>query len=416
MVGAFHEIPDEVRSAVRAVSVGAQQHGCVALSEGPEYEVLADARLWCDVTSAPEADRLNALADFPNEIGSRLVASFTITKLSATPPSTAAVCLPHDWLTWRLTGRLVTDRGDASGSGWWSSQSGIRRDLLALTGRPKIEVPVVLGADESAGEVSADAAATLGLRPDTRVAAGSGDNMAAALGVGAREGEVVISLGTSGTVFAVSARPTADPTGLVAGFADATGRYLPLVCTLNCTTPLDTFARWFGFSLADALDRANRGTNLVFLPYLKGERTPDLPAASGVIHGLREDSSPDELLAAAVQGAAAGLATGLTALVGAGLPAPSSLLLVGGGSRHPTWLGAIADATGLAVACPEGDFHAARGMAAQARAALDGGPVRDVAEAWRPGASRRTEPRPRSSSPVDRARLLDAMRPLWTEP
>jgi xylulokinase len=309
----------------------------------------------------------------------------------------------------------VTDRGDASGSGWWSAQSGIRRDLLALAGRPDIGVPAVLGADESAGEVSPEAAATLRLRPDTRVAAGSGDNMAAALGVGAREGEVVVSLGTSGTVFAVSARPTADPTGLVAGFADATGRYLPLVCTLNCTTPLDMFARWFGFTLPDALDRANRDTHVVFLPYLKGERTPDLPAASGVIHGLREDTSPDELLAAAVQGAATGLATGLTALVRAGLPAPSSLLLVGGGSRHPTWLGAIADATGLRVACPEGDFHAARGMAAQARAVLAGTAVREVAETWRPVASRHTGPRARSRHTVDHARLLDIMRPLWTD-
>ena len=331
LAAAFAEIAPGAREQVRAISVGAQQHGCVPLGPSPAHDVLADASLWCDLASAPEADRLNGLADFVAEVGSRLVASFTITKLAATPASTVAVGLPHDWLTWKLTGRLCTDRGDASGTGWWSPRAGLRPDLISLAGRPGLEVPEVLGPDETAGTLLPAVAAELGLPGGIAVGAGSGDNMAAALGIGAREGEAVISLGTSGTVFAVTANPTSDPTGLVAGFADATGRYLPLACTLNCTTPLDTFAGWFGLGVEDALDRADIPTEVTLLPYLRGERTPDLPRSRGVLHGLTDNTTPDELLAAAVQGASAGLAMGLAALTAAGVAAPSSLLLVGGG-------------------------------------------------------------------------------------
>jgi xylulokinase len=239
--------------------------------------------------------------------------------------------------------------------------------------------------------------------------------MAAALGVGAREGEVVVSLGTSGTAFAVSTAPTHDASGLVAGFSDATGRYLPLACTLNCTVPVNVIAGWFAMDLASALDAADRPTDVVFLPYLRGERTPDLPNSSGAMIGLREDTTPAELLAAAVQGAAAGLALGVRALVDAGVPAPASLVLVGGGARHPTWLKAIASATGLPVTAPEGDDHAARGMAAQARAVVEGARVRDIAEAWRPAVAHQVSAGAIAAVPgtVDHDVLRQALRPIW---
>jgi xylulokinase len=413
LVAAFGSLDRALRAGVDAVAVGGQQHGCVPLGPAPSRAVLADARLWCDTSSAPEAARLNALADFSAEVGSRLVASFTITKLASMPAAAAAVCLPHDWLTWMLTGRLCTDRGDASGTGWWGPEQGVRRDLLELAGRSEIETPEVLGPDEIAGELQPGPAAELGLRPGIPVGPGTGDNMAAALGVGAAEGEVVVSLGTSGTVFALSPRQTHDASGLVAGFADATGRHLPLVCTLNCTTPLDLFASWFGLDVTAALDRADIPTELTMLPYLRGERTPDLPAARGLLHGLTDDSRPEELLAAAVHGAAAGLAAGVRALEDAGVPAPASILLVGGGSRHSTWRHAVADVTGVPVLCPEPGEYAARGMAAQARAVLDGTPIAQVAARWRPHTGEQTPPRPGRLLGVAHEALLRAGRELW---
>ena len=169
--------------------------------------------------------------------------------------------MPHDWLNLQLTGNLVTDRGDASGSGWWSPRDGrVRRDLLALAvgeeAAERLRVPDVLGPQVPAGTLRQGAAAALGIEPGVPVAPGTGDNMAAALGIGAAPGEMVISLGTSGTAFAVSQDPTADQSGEVAGFADATGRFLPLACMLNCTRVVDTVAGLFGLPREVALDLA----------------------------------------------------------------------------------------------------------------------------------------------------------------
>ncbi|HEV2074526.1 MAG TPA: FGGY family carbohydrate kinase, partial [Thermomicrobiales bacterium] len=223
---------------VKAISVAGQQHGCVLIDA--KGEVVRPAPLWNNVASAPDAEQLNAMADFSAEVGSLLVASFTITKLAHISRTvkedisrTAAVGLPHDWLNFRLTGELTTDRGDASGTGWWSPRDGeYRRDLLALAvgedDAGRINLPILRGPEEPASLLSKLAANALGLPAGIPVGPGTGDNMAAALGVGAKPGEIIISLGTSGTAFAVSETPTSDPTGEVAGFADATGRFLPL--------------------------------------------------------------------------------------------------------------------------------------------------------------------------------------------
>ena len=202
---------------VAAISVGGQQHGMVTLDAS--NRVVRPAPLWNNVDAAPDAERLNAMADFGREVGTRLVASITIAKLAhlaRTSPEdlarTAAVGLPHDWLNLRLTGNLVTDRGEASGSGWWSPRDGReRRDLLALAvgeeTAARLRLPEVHGPEEPAGTLRDDAAAALGLPAGIPVGPGTGDNMAAALGVGAAPGEIVVSLGTSGTAFAVSMEP-----------------------------------------------------------------------------------------------------------------------------------------------------------------------------------------------------------------
>lgn len=407
LVSATHQAvsPD---MQVEAISVGGQQHGLVTLDA--EGQVIRPAPLWNNVDAAPDADRLNAQADFATEVGTYLVSSITIAKLAhlaRTAPEdlarTAAVGLPHDWLNFRLSGVLATDRGEASGSGWWSPRENRdRRDLLALAvGAGKAEqlrLPQVFGPNDRVGTLTTAAASALGLPAGIPIAPGTGDNMAAALGVGAAPGEMVISLGTSGTAFAVSSHPTADKSGEVEGFADATGRFLPLACMLNCTRVVDTVAAMVGLSRSEALDLAAAlppgADGLLLMPYLAGERIPNLPTARGSLTGLgMENATPQLLVRAALDGVAAGLAYSLEALERLGITAPE-VTLVGGGSQHGAWRQAIADATGLPVIVRGGSEHAARGAAMQALAIARQEPIDDVVQRWRPEQIARIEPRP----------------------
>jgi xylulokinase len=391
-----------------AISVDGQQHGCVTLDAAGRP--VRPAPLWNNTASAPDAERLNEAADFAAAVGTRLVASITITKLAhlaRTAPDdlarTDAVCLPHDYLNYRLTGELATDRGDASGSGWWSPISGTdRRDLLALAvgeeAATRLRLPVVRGPEEPAGTLTTAAAAELNLPAGIPVGPGTGDNMAAALGLGVGPGELAISLGTSGTAFVASDVPTADASGEVAGFADATGRFMPLACMLNCTRVLDTIAAMLGVARSDALDRAGSvapgASGLLLLPYFGGERTPNLPTATGSISGLTATTAtPDLLLRGALDGVAAGIAYCVEALARLGITAPAATL-TGGGSAHRAWQQAIADATGLPVTVRGGGEHAARGMALQAAAIARNEPIVEVITRWRPPVIAEIEPRP----------------------
>lgn len=393
---------------VAAISVGGQQHGMVAMDAA--NQVICPAPLWNNVDAAPDAERLNGLANFAQEVGTYLVASITIAKLAHLARTDAqslarldAVALPHDWLNLKLTGRLATDRGEASGSGWWSPfTSQHRRDLLSLAiGDDKaahIRLPDVCAPGEAIGNLSAEAAQALGLPAGIPVGPGTGDNMAAALGVGARPGELVISLGTSGTAFAVSEHPVADEQGEIEGFADATGRYLPLVCMLNCTRVVDTMARMVGLdrdvALAQAEAAAPGAEGAWLMPYLAGERLPNLPFATGSLFGLTmENARPDVLVRAALDGVAAGLAYGVEALAEHDVSG-NEVVLVGGGSRNPAWRQAIADATGLPVHVRGGREHAALGAAMQAIAVASGTPIDNVIARFRPETIAVTEARP----------------------
>ena len=368
---------------VAAVGVGAQQHGMVCLDEAGR--VVRPALLWNDTRSAGAAADLVAEGGGPRAwaeaTGSVPVASFTVTKLRwladhepEAAGRVAAVCLPHDWLTWKLGGAagldtLATDRGDASGTGYWSPATGsYRLELLRLALGHDARVPAVLDPAASPGQTAAGAV----------LAAGTGDNMAAALGLGARPGDVVVSVGTSGTVFAVSERPAADPSGIVAGFADASGRFLPLVCTLNAARVLDAAAQLLGVDhgqlSALALSAPAGAGGLTLVPYLEGERTPNRPNATGALHGLRlANTTPACLARAAVEGLLCGLADGLEALVSEGVEV-ERVLLVGGGARSEA-LRRIAPAVlGHPVVVPPAAEYVADGAANQAAWALAGGP------------------------------------------
>ncbi|MFG3224799.1 xylulokinase [Kitasatospora sp. NPDC048194] len=368
-----------------AVSVAGQQHGLVTLDAAGRP--VRPALLWNDVRSAPQAAGLRdaiGAAELARRTGSVPTAAFTAPKWAwlrehepVAADRVAAVRLPHDFLTERLTGEAVTDRGDASGTGWWGPD-GYDGDVLACIGLDPALLPQVLPAGARAGAVRPG----LPLRAGTPVATGTGDNMAAALGLGLLPGQPVLSLGTSGTVYAVGRTRPADPSGTVAGFADALGGWLPLACTLNCTLAVDRFAALLG----RGRDEVEDGGTAVVLPYLDGERTPDLPGASGLVHGLRHDTTPGQLLQAAYDGAAHALLTALDGVLRAGGADPTDdepLLLIGGGARGRAWQRTVLRLSGRAVQVPAAQELVALGAAAQAAALLTGEPADAVARRWR---------------------------------
>jgi xylulokinase len=367
---------------VAAVAVGGQQHGMVCLDA--DGEVVRPALLWNDTRSAQAATDLTAELGggqaWADAVGLVPVASFTVTKLRwlaehepANAARTAAVCLPHDWLTWQLAGTpgldaLVTDRGDASGTGYWSTHTGeYRTDLLERAFGSTPLLPRVLGPAEQAG-VLAGGGALLG--------PGTGDNAAAALGINAEPGDVVVSIGTSGVVSTVSATPSADPTGTVAGFADATGNFLPLAVTLNAARVLDATARLLGVDHDElsrlALSAPAGSGGLVLVPYLEGERTPDKPHSTGALHGLTlSTAEPAYLARAAVEGLLCGLADGLDAIAALGNPV-RRVFLVGGGARSEAVRRLAPAVLGVPVLVPPPGEYVADGAARQAAWVLSG--------------------------------------------
>ena len=401
---------------VSAISVAGQQHGLVCLdsTDAP----IRPAMLWNDTRSAPDAVRLlealGGATTWAARIGVVPVASFTATKWAwlrrrepQTVARTAAIRLPHDYLTERLTGVGMTDRGDASGTAWWSTESeayaGSVLDLPELA-LPAELLPRVLWPDEPAGTVTPSAAVATGLTAGIVVGPGTGDNMGAALGLGLEPGAPVLSLGTSGTVYLVSTTRTADPTGTVAGFADATGRFLPLAATLNCTLAVDRMAAWLGLSRDDVAP----SDGVVVLPYFDGERTPNLPGAAAAVLGLRHDTNPRSILMATYEGAMMGLLDALAVIDGAssGVDPAAPLTLIGGGARGATWQQVARRLTGSSIRVPDAAELVAIGAAAQAAAVLRGIAPQTVSAGWHPGAGKSIEAMPRDDEVIARHRSV----------
>jgi len=366
---------------VEAISIGAQQHGMVVIDDNKQ--VVRDALLWNDTRSAAAAtDLINELGG-PNKwadaVGSVPVASFTVTKLrwlANNEPDNAkkvsGVMLPHDWLTWQLMGtpdEYVTDRGDASGTGYWSPQTNeYRKDLLKLALGKEVQLPRVALPNEIIGQT------TNGIS----VAPGTGDNMAAALGLGAATGDIVISLGTSGTAYTVSANPTNDASGIIAGFADATGNYLPLACTLNAARVINAGAAVLNVSLdqfADLALTAKPGADgLVLLPFLDGERTPNLPNAKGSMHGLtRSNLTPANFARACIEGMLCSLAEASDVITNFGQGTkPNRVVLIGGAAASKAVQEIAATLFNVPVHIPPAAEYVADGAARQASWALSG--------------------------------------------
>ena len=396
-----------------AIGVAAQQHGMVVLDEGGQ--VIRPALLWNDMRSAPQAAALIAElggpAEWARRTGSVPTASFTVTKLRwlaehepAAAERTAHVLLPHDWLTWRLTGwrsgagssggtgssggagssggtvEAASDRGDASGTGYFSPAASqwLPEIATAALGHPA-RLPRLAAPAEIVGRTPGGAA----------LSAGTGDNMGAALGLGVGLGEVVISIGTSGTAYAVAAEPAADESGLVAGFADATGRFLPLVATVNAARILTVTARMLGTD-PEGLSRlalaAPAGADgLTLLPYLDGERSPNRPDASGVLRGLTStNTTPENLARAAVEALLCSLADAIGNLADCGITA-QRVILIGGAARSEAVRRIAPAIFGMPVAVPPPAEYVALGAARQAAWALSGA---ESPPQWpRPGSS-----------------------------
>ena len=370
---------------VAAIAIGGQQHGAVLLDK--HGRIVRPALLWNDTRSAQAA--VDLIAEFGGEAfarrtGSVPVASFTATKLRWLrdnephhAASVAAVALPHDWLTWRLRGfgpenpaldELTTDRSDASGTSYWNPASGDydREILIAALGHDVI-LPRVLHPAERAGLVAGT---------DIVIGAGAGDNAAAALGLGASAGDVIISIGTSGTVFAVTDTPTTDESGVVAGFADATGRYLPLVATLNAARILDAVADLLAVShgtLGELAESALPGSDGVVLqPYFEGERTPNLPDATATLFGMTlGNMSRRNLARAAIEGMLCGLAGGLDAILSQSVKV-RRLLLIGGAAQNTAVQKIATEVFPFPISLPAVGEYVAAGAARQAGWALTG--------------------------------------------
>ncbi|MEY2769419.1 MAG: hypothetical protein RL359_1055 [Actinomycetota bacterium] len=379
---------------VAAISIGGQQHGMVALDS--YGKVVRDALLWNDTRSADAATALNKElggdAETAKQVGSVLVASFTATKLrwladteKDNAAKVAGVALPHDWLSWQIQhtkgdaldfGKLFTDRSEASGTGYFDpTTSQYRRDILAKVLRTdrEIHLPKVISPAQFGGTMPSG----------IPIAPGAGDNAAAALGIQAQAGDVVVSLGTSGTAFAVSDTPTHDASGQVAGFADATGRFLPLVCTLNAARILDAATRILGKTHDEvgalALSAKPGANGLSLLPYFEGERTPNRPNATGVFSGMNlNNSNASDIARAMVEGMLCGLVDAVDALEKLGVNV-KRIILIGGAAKNPAVSQIAAALFGREVLVPPAGEYVANGAARQAAWALLGG---DSAPIW----------------------------------
>ncbi len=368
---------------VSAIAVAGQQHGMVALDKAGK--VIRPALLWNDTRSAAEAEELNSEmgggSGIASAVGSALVASFTASKVrwlakneKENAARVAIVALPHDWISWKISGStdigdVFTDRGDASGTGYFDSvKNEYRKDIFAMA----------IGSDQEVKFPRIVEPRTFATKTKSGIpiAAGTGDNAAAAIGVGAEPGDVVVSLGTSGTAFAVSTTPTHDASGEVAGFADGTGYFLPLVCTLNAARILDAATRILGVThdeLGELALKAKAGANgLTLLPYFEGERTPNRPDATGVFSGMNlANSNREDLARAMIEGMLCGMADAVASLEKLGVEV-KRILLVGGAAKNPA-VGKIASALfGREVLVPPPGEYVAIGAAKLAAWALLG--------------------------------------------
>lgn len=374
--------------AIEAMGVSGQQHGLVVLDE--KDEVIRPAKLWCDTSTHLETTALiNTLGGKQaviEETGLMLATGYTASKLlwiKQNEPDNykkiRSILLPHDYINFWLTGEKTAEYGDASGTGYFDtkSRSWSSKVLNAIDSNSDLNayLPRLIQSQQPAGRLTEKAASVLGLKPGTIVASGGGDNMMGAIGTGnVSPGCITMSLGTSGTLYAHTDTPCVDQDGLIAGFCSSSNAWLPLICTMNVTNVTSMIRRLFIKGIQQfnyALESTEVGAGgLMTVPFINGERTPDLPEARGAITGISASNfTSDNLCRAFVEGASFGLKYGLELFQEQGLRG-SEIRLVGGGSKSPGWQQIIANIMDMPVALPKESEAAALGAALQAKLCL----------------------------------------------
>ena len=382
------------RAEVRGIGISGQQHGFVALDR--DAHIIRPAKLWCDTSTVAECDLMRAhfggAQAVIEKVGMDMLPGFTAPKilwLKRHEPDNfaklATVLLPHDYLNFYLTGHLQMEYGDASGTALMDVRTRTwAQDVLDFIDPALVEkMPDLSSSREPAGTLLPELAKRWNLPAGVVISAGGGDNMMGAIGTGnVSTGRVTASLGTSGTIYAYSEKPVIDPGGEIAGFCDSTDAWLPLVCTMNVTVATEAARNLFGWSHAQ-LEEAVRSVppgadGLLFLPYLQGERTPNLPSGTGVFHGLTTRTmTPAHMVRATMEGVTLGLLYGLHRMRTLGI-APTEIRLTGGGSKSAIWRQICADVFGCRVATLAEAEGAALGAAIQALAAAE--PKKSIAE------------------------------------
>ena len=373
---------------VLGLGVSGQQHGLVVLDEN--FEVIRPAKLWNDTETATEnaelVEMLGGPAEYLRRFGILPLTGYTVSKLlwlKKNEPANFArirhIMLPHEYLNFWLTGELRSEFGDASGTAFFDvrSRTWAKEVLDAIdgeTGQLFAALPPLLDSDGIVGKLKLEIATDLGISPDCIVSSGGGDNMMGAIGTGnVREGFVTMSLGTSSTVYSYSNHPSHDQTGNVAPFCSSSGGWLPLVCTMNATNVVTGTLELLGKTVADIdsyLESTQPGADgLTFLPFLNGERTPDLPHARGSLSGISATNfTPPNLVRAAIEGVSFGILNGLDLILEG--RQPDVIVVIGGGARSLAWRQLIADATGASVRSPTEEESGCLGAAMQAMVAL----------------------------------------------
>lgn len=381
---------------IAGISVGAQGHGLVMLDE--HDQPLRPAKLWNDTESEPQAKKLREAlpaATWAQLTGSVPGPAMTISKLAWAEencPGLLSRCrrimLPFDYLTYRLCGNAVTERGGATGTGYFNPFKNCWEPQLAHLVSDKLDWeklwPKIVPSNSNVGTVIPETG--LDELVGAVVCVGTGDNMSAALGMNIQPGDTAISIGTSGTLYGISIRGVIDETGMISGYADAADRFLPMITTLNSAKVTDTFCKLLRISndeFAELALSAPAGANgLLLIPWLDGERTPNLPNATGELYGLRTTTDAKDIARAVIEGVLCGLLSGGKLLQHHGVDASGRLVITGGGGKSKAYCQILADLTGKSIwVSPIGETAAA-GAAVQAAAAINGINNAEMAQRW----------------------------------
>lgn len=394
----FSKIPDSIKQKIEAIGVSGQQHGFVPLDK--DGNALYNVKLWNDTSTASYCDQLTQKLGGEEEvfslISNQILPGYTASKVLYLKENhkekydkLAHILLPHDYINYYLTGEYVMEDGDASGTAFFDvkTRTWSNEVLNAIDDQRDLKetLPRLLKPTDVVGKVRDEVSQELGINKEAIVSPGGGDNMMGAIGAGCTyEGDLVMSLGTSGTLFGYSEKLIADPQNRIAAFISSSGGYLPLLCTMNCTVATEQLRELLNLGVKELDEIANEskaGANgIIFLPYFNGERTPNYPRAEAVIAGMTSiNTNRANLARASLESAIYSMKVGLEAFHEQGFK-PNKIILIGGGAKSKVWAQIVADMLKLKVMTPKVTETAALGGALQSLATLERKTVKEITD------------------------------------